>query len=138
MRKTFVILAAAIALSGCANSGHVIKNYKEIIRLSDGKQLVLRQKKSNLSKANRLIEHTKNNILLHTLKTTPIPMRTHPKILRVFVLPWTDTAGILHMQQYSYIVVKHGQWVMGQYLTGNHQFAQRVFTPLTKEDKIVR
>ncbi len=127
---------AVLALVGCArDTTHIIKNYKEIIRLSDGRELVLANRKSNINKAKQLINYTKNNKLLHMLKTVPTPMRTQPKILRIFILPWTDKNSTLHMQQYTFVVIKHGQWIMGQYLEQKNRPESRISTPLTDEDQ---
>ncbi len=130
-----IMILAVLALVGCARDNtHIIKNYKEIIRLSDGKELVLLDHKSNVNKAKQLINDTKNNKLLHMLKSVPTPMRTQPKILRIFILPWTDKDSTLHMQQYTFVVIKHGQWIMGQYLEHKNRSGLRISTPLTAED----
>jgi len=130
-----LMVLAVLTLIGCARDNtHIIKNYKEIIRLSDGKELVLLDHKSNINKAKQLINNTKNNKLLHMLKSVPTPMRTQPKILRIFILPWTDKNSTLHMQQYTFVVIKHGRWIMGQYLEQKNRPELRISTPLTAED----
>ena len=43
----------------------------------------------------------------------PSPIRSAPKILRVWVAPWIDTEGDLHQQSYLYVVIDHGAWAMG-------------------------
>jgi len=44
---------------------------------------------------------------------SPAPIRSAPKILRVWVAPWIDTEGDLHQQSYLYVVVDHGTWALG-------------------------
>ena len=41
------------------------------------------------------------------------PLRSAPKILRVWVAPWIDREGDLHQKGYLYIVVDPGQWAIG-------------------------
>jgi conjugal transfer pilus assembly protein TraV len=40
------------------------------------------------------------------------PIRTQPKILRVWIAPWEDTDGDLHDQSYVYVVTNPGRWVL--------------------------
>lgn len=41
------------------------------------------------------------------------PIRSAPKILRVWVAPWIDDEGDLHQEGYVYVVVDHGAWTFG-------------------------
>jgi conjugal transfer pilus assembly protein TraV len=43
----------------------------------------------------------------------PAPIRSAPKILRVWVAPWIDAEGDLHQESYIYIVVDQGKWAIG-------------------------
>ena len=43
--------------------------------------------------------------------TTPI--RSAPRILRVWVAPWIDAEGDLHQEGYLYVVVDQGKWAIG-------------------------
>lgn len=44
---------------------------------------------------------------------TAIPLRSAPKVLRVWVAPWIDREGDLHQKSYLYVVVDTGQWAIG-------------------------
>jgi len=44
---------------------------------------------------------------------SPAPIRSAPKILRVWVAPWIDAEGDLHQQSFVYVVVDHGAWALG-------------------------
>ena len=44
---------------------------------------------------------------------SPVPIRSAPKILRVWVAPWIDAEGDLHQEGYLYLVVDHGTWALG-------------------------
>lgn len=40
------------------------------------------------------------------------PIRTQPKVLRVWIAPWEDSDGDLHDQSYIYVVANTGRWVI--------------------------
>lgn len=41
------------------------------------------------------------------------PLRSAPKVLRVWVAPWIDRDGDLHQKSYLYVVVDTGRWAIG-------------------------
>lgn len=43
----------------------------------------------------------------------PTPLRSAPKVLRVWVAPWIDHEGDLHQKSYLYVVIDSGQWAIG-------------------------
>ena len=38
------------------------------------------------------------------------PIRSQPKVLRVWIAPWEDADGDLHDQSYVYVVADPGRW----------------------------
>ncbi|MFN3958024.1 MAG: type IV conjugative transfer system lipoprotein TraV [Tepidimonas ignava] len=40
------------------------------------------------------------------------PIRTAPKVLRLWIAPWEDADGDLHDQSYVYVVANPGRWVI--------------------------
>lgn len=40
------------------------------------------------------------------------PIRSQPKILRIWIAPWEDSEGDLHDQSYIYVVADPGRWVI--------------------------
>lgn len=40
------------------------------------------------------------------------PIRTPPRILRIWIAPWEDSEGDLHDQSYIYVVADPGRWVI--------------------------
>lgn len=40
------------------------------------------------------------------------PIRTPPKVLRLWIAPWEDADGDLHDQSYVYVVADRGRWVI--------------------------
>ena len=43
----------------------------------------------------------------------PTPIRSAPRILRVWISPWIDDEGDLHQEGTVYVVVDHGAWDVG-------------------------
>lgn len=44
------------------------------------------------------------------MAVTPSPLRTHARILRLWIKPWEDADGDLYDQGYVYVQVDNGQW----------------------------
>lgn len=40
------------------------------------------------------------------------PLRTRPRVLRIWVAPWEDQDGDLHDQSLAYVVVDNGRWLL--------------------------
>lgn len=40
------------------------------------------------------------------------PIRSAPRLLRVWIAPWEDTDGDLHDQSYVYLTIDSGQWLI--------------------------
>lgn len=49
-----------------------------------------------------------------TVDEKTIPLRTAPKILRVWVAPWIDQDGDLHQEGDLFLVVHAGEWAIGE------------------------
>jgi hypothetical protein len=75
-------------------------------------------------------EVEKETLLLKTLKNPPVPLKGQNKIVRVMFLPYVDQNGILHTQQYAFIQVDEGKWIMGDYLLAATKKGRRLLKPL--------
>ena len=81
-----------------------------------------------------LYEKEKKETALELLRTPPVPLKIPDKVLRVLVLPWVDEKGDLHAQQYVFVVVEDGEWIIGDYLTEKGKKV-KVLTPLREESQ---
>jgi hypothetical protein len=88
-----------------------------------------------------LYEIEKDKKTLDVLKETPTPLRTPDTIIRVLMLPFTDSNNVLHSYYYTFIKVEDGSWVLGDYLnrTSNKpkkMILHHIDAPLTTQDSI--
>jgi conjugal transfer pilus assembly protein TraV len=44
--------------------------------------------------------------------TTGMPLRSAPKVVRVWIKPWEDADGDLHDQSFIYLTVSEGRWAL--------------------------
>lgn len=56
----------------------------------------------------------------------PLPIRTQPVVMRIWVAPWEDDGGDLHADGYIYTEIEDRRWNLG----GRYKGPQRSFAPL--------
>lgn len=44
-----------------------------------------------------------------------MPLRSAPRIVRIWIKPWEDSDGDLHDQSFVYLAVTEGEWAVGQW-----------------------
>lgn len=137
--KLFIMILFLISLSlnhnayGANNESITVYDYWEGITIKVKKPLadielekapeVCKNKECNL---NRLIPEIESG--------TPVPLRTPDKIIRVLIFPYKLSTDMLMGQQYIYLKVEEGDWVMGSYLIEPEQ-RKKLLTPLTDIQK---
>lgn len=52
------------------------------------------------------------NEIIGRAPTSGEPIRTQPKVLRIWIAPWEDAEGDLHDQSYIYVVADPGRWLI--------------------------
>ena len=75
-----------------------------------------------------LYERERKEVLLKLLRTLPAPVRTPDKVLKIYVLPYTDSEGNFHAGGYVFVVVEDGEWILSDRPSGEK--AKKVLTPL--------
>ena len=101
-----ILLSSCAVKYGCpAPEGVQCKPISEVYRSLGQKKPATKISKGDLSnsKASEAAQASE----------TPVPLRSAPKILRVWVSPWIDAEGDLHQEGYLYLVVDHGTWALG-------------------------
>ena len=91
-------------------------------RDSECKRRIIKQikieiaKRDKLIKKNNLVENlylkNKAEVLTKLLKAPPVPLRYPPKIVRIYILPYTDQKKNLVMGHHVYFTINEGKWVL--------------------------
>ena len=63
----------------------------------------------------------------------PTPIRTPAQVMRVWMAPWEDTRGVLHVGGYHYVEVEARRWTLGGPVEGE---SSRVFT-INYDDSVI-
>jgi hypothetical protein len=53
---------------------------------------------------------------LAILKTAPTPIKAPDTVIRVLILPYVDSNGVLNAAKYTFLTVETGKWIIGDYL----------------------
>ena len=132
-----VFSLALFLIAGCAgkdnwDSYRVYAEEKGWTREKYEKQVLgERIKKPERTAREDLYEKEKKKLVLELIKAPPVPLKIPDKVLRILVLPWVDEKGDLHAQQYIFVVVEDGEWMIGSSAKENEV---RVLTPLRKQE----
>lgn len=123
MKKTILILATGLALTGCAvndypcgepNQGtcssvsqHDQKSYTDYTNPDD----LAAGAKNNGSGSGGNNSTIKMNLKTYTqVPGDGAPLLSAPKMVRVWFTPYTDADNIYHDQAYEYMIVDRGRW----------------------------
>lgn len=49
---------------------------------------------------------------IRPVMTTGMPVRTAPRVLRIWFAPWRDALDVLHDQRHSYLTLDNGRWLI--------------------------
>lgn len=71
-----------------------------------------------------------DNYVTNRLPNEPIPVRTPPQVMRIWVAPYEDKDGDFVMSGYVYTEVSPRRWTLGVNSQSIHQ--QNIFRPLDK------
>lgn len=125
MIKTMWPITLVVVLAGCVNMSGLDANSRFACKAPDG---ILCQSMSGIyasAQAKKLPSQrseidSEQNIRFSQAKSeksvmTPplyagMPIRSDPRIIRVWFAPWEDTDGDLHDQSYVYLLLDVGQW----------------------------
>lgn len=118
---------ATILLSGCAASSANKDDVDDkLIRLNK-----MKKQNEKVVKIDSLYEKERKELLAATIRQPKIPVKTPDKILRVLILPYVDESNNLQTQNYHFVKVDEGKWIIGEYLYGESKASQNsLLTPL--------
>ena len=83
------------------------------------------------SKIESLYEKERKEFLRETMHSPKIPVKTPDKILRVLMMPYVDEDMNLQTENFHFVKVDDGRWVVGEYLNGQDRSNNaKTLTPL--------
>jgi len=90
-------------------------------------------KQEKIVKAESLYEKERKDFLSQTMYSPKIPVKTPDKILRVLLMPYVDEDMNLQTENFHFIKVDEGRWILGEYLNGQDRTTNpKTLTPLKK------
>jgi conjugal transfer pilus assembly protein TraV len=128
MTRLLIVLTALFVLSGCgsmsgydAHSGFACKapdgvlceSMTGVYANAEQNNLPGQRVRHGSSDANKTADATQNDsVVLTKPLTSGTPIRSAPRVLRVWFAPWEDTDGDLHDQSVVYLPVDSGHWLV--------------------------
>ncbi|MGJ0493285.1 TraV family lipoprotein [Aliarcobacter cryaerophilus] len=122
IKKTLLIglVSSIFILTGCAE-----KNNTENVGLKKVSQ------EEKFIKIDSLYEKERKAFLSETMYSPKIPVKTPDKILRILFMPYVDEDMNLQTENFHFIKVDDGRWILGEYLNGQDRTnSPKNLTPL--------
>lgn len=148
MKKTYIIMLFMVLVFTVSCGKKSVKyivpidnyNQKTIEEVLENKDLDTEEKAQiiqmkmaeQLERKKRAVETEKDNKLAAIINRPVTPLRTPDTILRVLLLPYTDSNNVLHSWKYSFIKVDDGKWILSDYLNSTIENSGHFLTPLEK------
>lgn len=141
---SLVIMISALSVVGCAKPNIVrILPAEEVSKMAieeviNNEELSVEEKATiiqmkmveELERKKKAVETEKDTKLAAIINRPVTPLRTPDTILRVLMLPYEDSNGVLNSWKYSFIKVDDGKWVIADYLNGSNPNNKKTLTPL--------
>lgn len=147
MNKNFKYTIIAILLLnilGCSKS-KLINVYSEeriasmkLEEIIDNKDLTSKEKADllhikiaeDMATKKKSVDIEKDTKLASIISKPVAPMRTSPTVLRILLLPYENSEGVLNSWRYSFLKVDDGDWILSDYLNAKTIGGNKILTPL--------
>ncbi|MFN3978487.1 MAG: TraV family lipoprotein [Sulfurihydrogenibium azorense] len=107
MRKVILTLAVGLFIAGCSSTTN------NVVMLDS---LPAKKDDSYKETPKSIYQEELEKKLTSLLKTPVTPLKTPDIIVRVLFLPYVAEDGSLVGSHYSYVKIKEGNWILGDYL----------------------
>ena len=147
MNKNFkytIIAILLISTIGCSKS-KLINVYSEdeiasmkIEEIIDNEDLTSKEKTDllqikiaeKMAAKKKSVDIEKDTKLASIISKPVAPMRTSPTILRILLLPYENSEGVLNSWRYSFLKVDDGDWILSDHLNAKTIGGNKILTPL--------
>ncbi|MDR0454456.1 MAG: TraV family lipoprotein [Deferribacteraceae bacterium] len=144
--KKFLIPLTALCLFSCSgkNVRHIISLENQTIEMIITNKKLNNEQKVAMIKSQMLNElddekpelQKERDVRLSEIIKKPVsPLKSPDKVLRILILPYSDTSKVLHTWKYNFITIDEGQWIIGDYLN-NTSRQPKTLTPLNRQSEI--
>jgi conjugal transfer pilus assembly protein TraV len=143
LAKLLLLVLSILALTGCASlgigkseysckgypKGVTCKSAREVYALTEYQESVRSTTKNDKEKcpdcqSKQQSQEERKDVtqnlspevqaVRQTTYSGPIPIRTPSKIIRIWIAPWEDTDGFLHLESYIYAEIEPRRWMIGE------------------------
>lgn len=119
IKKIIVVgMTGILFFSGCSS-----KTHKSLIKVPPSVELDDIKKPS-------FYEEQRKKELAKLITQKNMPIKTQDKVLRVLLMPYVDKSKTLQTQNFHYITVEKGKWILGEYLLNDGKNSVKELTPL--------
>jgi len=147
--KLTLISILVLSILGCAKTKLInipsaeSISMMELEEIIDNKDLSTEEKAAmlqikiseDIASTKKAVEIAKDTKLASIIHAPITPMRTPPIILRVLLLPYEDSKGVLNSWKYSFLKVDDGDWIISDYLNSKTGKDKKILTPLKNNDR---
>ncbi len=140
--QAMLVVAAACALSGCASNlvgysaetthtcprdeGVGCTPVSDVYKMAMAGKLPGQSRASTDAQAQPLFSGPNlASTALRPAMSSGMPVRTQPRVLRIWYAPWRDGLDVLHDQRHSYLTLDTGRWLIEH----NQERLMREFGP---------
>lgn len=136
MKKTLIKLTiigtTSLLFTGCFSStSSNVETPNGIIKVPAG----YKAPTYSIKKEDSIYESERKQLLAETIRKPVMPVKTQDKILRVLIMPYVNENNVLQTENYQFTKVDEGRWIVGEYLAKDKGRAEKLLTPLAKEEK---
>jgi len=149
MRRILVMGSCALVLlTGCATGkdkfgcsgmpdGVQCKSAEDVYRQTEGdlsaspwdKARSGKSKRSKYSRKKPTVVIKRSRTVVLPERHDPIPVRTPARVMRIWIAPWEDTEGNLHLASLVFTEIEKRRWVVGEPVGDAGLGSQAVWVP---------
>lgn len=85
---------------------------------------------AKVTKFDSIYEAERKQLLADTIKRPTMPVKTADKILRILIMPYVDENNVLQTENFQFVKVDDGRWIVGEYLNHSSSESNKTLTPL--------
>ena len=130
--KRIAVLSLIFALSGCATeakfgcsgmpNGVQCKSAEDVYRQTDGDiaespwaaHTKEKKRRHRTDKAEPKVVVKRERTVVLPNRNDPIPVRTPARVMRIWIAPWEDTEGNLHLASLVFTEIEKRRWAVGE------------------------